>query len=396
MMTTQSITVKAHLDFHCLAERCPEHCCGSWQVILGEETIERWSQINPESLRERFLQRVVDLDLGGDIKQVLAKNADDNCANLDPDGLCELQSACSHEMLPVTCQDYPRIRIANIWREFKTTELSCPEVVRLLVESDGASLLGDRQAGMAIGGSFDVKITRYLDDLFNLVYAESKYPINVRIYFLASKINSLLLSLEQVGMTGHSLTFTRKQIRNELYECNLSYKQLRIKIPANNAERFWQLAIEMLSDVNDLGLPGIDHSDPLVRKFFSGESDKSEVYAGILALRDEVAVDVSSAYRSEMDKYVPVLFMNRGLPWNPFAQNLIATFINAAIPLALVHLLLWLDYRKHSKMNPDFLQQVIYKVERRLKHTITLYDRLESDLSLLDIHRSPELYLQIA
>ena len=97
-----------------------------------------------------------------------------------------------------------------------------------------------------------------------------------------------------------------------------------------------------------------------------------------------------------MEKYVPVLFMNRGLPWNPFADNLVATFINAAIPLALVNLVLWIHYQNKPAADSEFLINVIYKIERRLKHTTSLYEHLDTDTSLLEINRHPEFYLHIA
>jgi hypothetical protein len=394
-MPKQSLTLKSQQEFNCLAGDCPDHCCGQWLVILSRETIEHWKQIEPPSLREHFMQRIVSIDVDGKTKQALAKNENNDCANLTDDGLCELQSSCGHDMLPGTCQDFPRLRIENEWRIFDTTELSCPEIARLLVESDACELIGQQQSSHVYSNPV-TEITRSLDDLFNLVYAENKYPLNIRIYYLGSKILNLLQTFEEVGVQPYLLNFPRKQIRNELYQCRLLEKNGKIKVTSENAKRFWKLAIEMLGDIEDLGLPGIDRDNHLVNQIFTDKIDTAALYNRILDLRSEVANDVRLGYRPVMEKYVPVLFMNRGLPWNPVAQNLIATFINAAIPLALVHLLLWINYRSHSRMDSDFLQQVIYKIERRLKHTTTLYDRLEGELSLLEIHRNPEFYLEIA
>jgi hypothetical protein len=394
-MTRQTLTLKARQEFRCLAERCPDHCCGRWLVTLNDDTLARWSRIEPASLREQFLRRVVPLDVNGELKQVLAKNADNNCVNLTADGLCELQSACGHEYLPVTCQDFPRLRIANEWREFQTAELSCPEVARILVESDAAVLVGDRQTGKIQGDDPTVAITRALDGLFNMVYAEGRYAWSTRVYYLAWKILQLLQAFEQTGVQHHLLKFPRKQIRAELQDCRLSRQRGHIHVPADNAERFWRLSLEMLGDARSLDLPGIDYSDPLVKEIFSPDTDGADIYASIQALRKQVAAEVRRCYRPVMDKYIPVLFMNRGLPWNPFSLNLVATFINAAIPLALSHLILCLHFRQHGGMDGEFLQQLIYKIERRLKHTTTLYDRLDGDLSLLEIHRRPEIYLEI-
>ncbi len=394
-MPKQSLTLKSQQEFNCLAGDCPDHCCGHWLVILSKDTIEHWKKIEPPSLRKHFMQRIVTLDVDGEVQQVLAKNENNDCANITSDGLCELQSTCGHDMLPRTCQDFPRLRIENEWRIFNTTELSCPEIARLLVETDACEPIAQQQSNNIFSNPV-TEITRSLDELFNLVYAENKYPINIRIYYLGSKILHLLKTFEEAGGQPHLLKFPRKQIRNELYECRLHEKNGKITVTDENAKRFWKLAIEMIGDIEELGIPGIDRHNELVSRIFVDDVGAAAVHQRILDLRSEVANEVRTAYRPVIEKYVPVLFMNRGLPWNPVAQNLIATFINAAIPLALIHLLLWINYRSHSKMDFVFLQQVIYKVERRLKHTTTLYDRLESDLSLLEIHRKPEFYLEIA
>ena len=97
-----------------------------------------------------------------------------------------------------------------------------------------------------------------------------------------------------------------------------------------------------------------------------------------------------------MEKYVPVMFMNRGLPWNPVDDNIFATFVHATIPIALVSLTLWLNHRNSCTVDSAFLQKSIYTIERHLKHTTSIYERLNFDQSLLEMNRYPEFYLEIA
>ena len=394
-MAKQSLSLKAAKDFTCLAGDCPAHCCGPWLVKLNKEIIDSWAQIEPPSISEKFISRIDRLQLGSDSQAVLAKNENGNCSNLTADGLCELQQDCGHEMLPETCQSYPRLHIENSWRSLYSAELSCPEITRLTIESDGGLLLGNRNAKISHSNEPATKLFRAFDELFMLVLAEKKYPINVRLYYLAWKIRNVLETIEHTGLQSKLLKFTRPLIRSELNGLMLNHRKDSISIDTVMAEKFWQLAISMLGDSTDAALENI-HSDEFYQQIYSNKDQPQQLYRAISALRNEVADEVSINYRSMMEKYVPVMFMNRGLPWNPVADNIFATFVHATIPIALVSMTLWLNYRKSRTVDSAFLQKSIYTIERHLKHTTSIYERLNYDPSLLEMNRHPEFYLEIA
>lgn len=394
-MAKQSLSLKAARDFTCLAGDCPAHCCGPWLVKLDKQTIDSWAQIDPSSLSEKFISRIDTLSLGGDSQAVLSKNANGNCANLTADGLCELQQECGHEILPETCQSYPRLQIENSWRTFNSAELSCPEITRLTIESDGGLIVGNRNAKVSHSNEPATKLFRAFDELFLLVLAEKKYPINLRLYYLAWKIRNLLETIEHAGIQSKLLKFSRPLIRSELYGLMLNYRKDAISIDRPKAEKFWSLAIGMLGENTNSELENI-RNDALYRQMFSYKDQPEQLYDAISALRNEVADEVSIKYRSMMEKYVPVMFMNRGLPWNPVADNIFATFVHATIPIALVSMTLWLNHRNNHTVDSAFLQKSIYTIERQLKHTTSIYERLNFDQSLLEMNRYPEFYLEIA
>jgi hypothetical protein len=132
------------------------------------------------------------------------------------------------------------------------------------------------------------------------------------------------------------------------------------------------------------------------RSFSSYADQPGQLYQVITSLRNDVAEQVAIKYRNAMEKYIPLMFINRGLPWNPFAGNIFATYIHSAVPIALVNLALWNDYRKRQNIDIAFLQKTIYLIERQLKHTTSIYQRLNTDSSLLEMNRFPEFYLEIA
>ena len=267
-MAKQSLSLKAASDFTCLAGDCPAHCCGPWLVKLDKQTIDSWAQIEPLSNSEKFISRIDTLDLSGESQAVLAKNAGGNCANLTADGLCELQQECGHDILPDTCQSYPRLQIENSWRIFNSAELSCPEITRLTIESDGGLIVGNRNAKVSHSNEPPTKLFRAFDKLFLLVLSEKKYPINVRLYYLAWKIRNLLETIEHVGIQSKLLKFTRPLIHSELYGLMLNYSKGAISVDTTMAEKYWSLANTMLVDITNSELENI-HNDELYRQIVS-------------------------------------------------------------------------------------------------------------------------------
>ena len=110
-------------EFTCLGSKCPQDCCSNWELPLQDIDIsfyEKNTDVLGE-LREHFDFENKKICLSGT-----------SCANLNTDGLCQLQVNKGHRALPLACKEYPRIFIQNkgdIWLLAKT---SCPEIVNLI------------------------------------------------------------------------------------------------------------------------------------------------------------------------------------------------------------------------------------------------------------------------
>lgn len=112
--------------FKCTADQCEATCCAGWQIVIDEESLERYEQesgVYGETLRKR-----IDWTEG-----VFEQDGCKRCAFLNPDNLCDMYQHLGEESLCVTCTNYPRhIEEFENLREI-TLAISCPEVAGIIL-----------------------------------------------------------------------------------------------------------------------------------------------------------------------------------------------------------------------------------------------------------------------
>ena len=117
-------------QFQCLAGDCPHTCCAKWEVVIDEETAERYQQVTGplgEKLRAELRR-----DGDGDFCFALRGG---RCPFLEERDLCEIHLQLGEEATSVTCREHPRfIEDYGPFREI-TLSASCPEANRLLLAS---------------------------------------------------------------------------------------------------------------------------------------------------------------------------------------------------------------------------------------------------------------------
>ena len=113
--------------FSCIADKCEATCCAGWQIVIDEESLERYEKEQRpygEILRQR-----IDWEEG-----VFKQDSCKRCAFLKEDNLCEMYENLGEESLCATCTNYPRhIEEFENLREI-TLAISCPEVARIILE----------------------------------------------------------------------------------------------------------------------------------------------------------------------------------------------------------------------------------------------------------------------
>lgn len=112
-------------SFQCAADKCPDTCCAGWQIMIDEDALEHYMQIEGEFGGK--------LATGIDWQESCFRQHGKRCSMLRDDNLCELVIALGEENLCETCSRYPRhVEEFEGLREWSLS-LSCPVAAQIIL-----------------------------------------------------------------------------------------------------------------------------------------------------------------------------------------------------------------------------------------------------------------------
>lgn len=119
-------------DFKCIADKCSDCCCVGWEIVVDNETREKYKNIKGEFGEKIRASLVKDED--NEICFELDEN--ERCPFLNKNNLCDIIINCGEDALCSICSEHPRF-----YNEFSEViecglGLCCEEVCRLLLEND--------------------------------------------------------------------------------------------------------------------------------------------------------------------------------------------------------------------------------------------------------------------
>lgn len=145
--------------FSCIADKCPDTCCGKWQIVIDDDSLEKYEDYNGEYRDE--LRRKVNWKEG-----VFRHGRSGKCAFLRDDMLCDMYIHMGKESLCTTCREYPRHteEFENV-REISLS-LSCPEVARILMNiTDKVTFVTEEDDEDEVFDDFDYFLYSNLEDI---------------------------------------------------------------------------------------------------------------------------------------------------------------------------------------------------------------------------------------
>lgn len=118
--------------FKCIADQCPDTCCAGWQIMIDEDTLERYEAVATDKADE-FCKR---MEASVDWQEGAFKQCHGRCAMLNEQNLCDLVSQKGEAWLCETCDRYPRhIEEFDGVREMSLS-LSCPVAAQMMLERE--------------------------------------------------------------------------------------------------------------------------------------------------------------------------------------------------------------------------------------------------------------------
>ena len=116
-------------EFSCVAGACPDTCCAGWQIMIDEESLEKYGEVQG-SFGSRLKNSI-------DWMEGCFYQYDRRCAFLNEENLCDLYSELGPEALCDTCRLYPRhVEEYEGVREWSLS-LSCPIAAEMLLSWQG-------------------------------------------------------------------------------------------------------------------------------------------------------------------------------------------------------------------------------------------------------------------
>lgn len=145
--------------FNCIADKCPDTCCGKWQIVIDDDSLEKYQEYDGGYRQE--LHRRVNWKEG-----VFRHGRSGKCAFLRDDMLCDMYIHMGKDSLCTTCREYPRHteEFENV-REVSLS-LSCPEVAGILMNiTDRVTFVTEEDDEDEVFDDFDYFLYSNLEDI---------------------------------------------------------------------------------------------------------------------------------------------------------------------------------------------------------------------------------------
>lgn len=112
-------------DFTCVADKCPDTCCAGWQIVIDEDSMEKYGEV-PGAFGKRLVNSI-------DWQEGCFYQYNRRCAFLNEENLCDLYTELGAEALCNTCRNYPRHTEEYEGLRELSLSLSCPIAARMIL-----------------------------------------------------------------------------------------------------------------------------------------------------------------------------------------------------------------------------------------------------------------------
>lgn len=352
--------------FSCIADKCPDTCCGKWQIVIDDDSLEKYEDYNGEYRDE--LRRKVNWKEG-----VFRHGRSGKCAFLRDDMLCDMYIHMGKESLCTTCREYPRHteEFENV-REVSLS-LSCPEVARILMNiTDKATFVTEEDDEDEVFDDFDYFLYSNLEDIREAI-------LNV-IQDRSVDIRSRIERVIQIGASAQ-----RHYDEGDLVMWDECEEQDKPEIHGEH-EEYMLLQKQVMFLIEDLELLYDDWEDVLIESqmflFSAGEGkfvenrEKFETWWRDNSVR---AVDGESHISMEVFiEQIIVYFISIYLLGAVYDGNIdgkVNACVGHAVELYMLLMARWL--KNGDDLVMDDLIELVYRYSREIEHSDENLEQVE-------------------
>ena len=163
--------------FVCTAGDCPDTCCAGWQIMIDEDSLEKYKSVQGE-FRKR-LHNSINWE-----EECFCQN-DRRCAFLNDENLCDLYKALGPDALCDTCRLYPRHTEEFEGLRELSLSLSCPEAAKIILScKEPVRFIEEETDEEDDFDEFDFMMFSQLEDTRDVLFSilqDRKLPLTLRM-----------------------------------------------------------------------------------------------------------------------------------------------------------------------------------------------------------------------
>lgn len=270
-------------DFKCLASKCPDTCCAGWEIIIDEDTYDKYKNVKND------FGKILNSEITTYDHEPGFKLKNNNCAFLNKNLLCDIYSNLGEDYLCHTCKTFPRIiEEYGSLREI-TLSLSCPEAARLILKDSKKLNFEVIENDEFVTSYNSISADLYIQILgarqiaFDIIQKTS-FDLNTRISLLLLFASDIQEKIDSCEIS--KISEVRKKYSDSEYLMTLSSS---LDKSIDNNEKKYSLIHDYLKVFNDLEEINTDWTELLNNstdnlfkkndiKFFNSISEKFNTY----------------------------------------------------------------------------------------------------------------------
>lgn len=372
-------------EFKCIADKCEDTCCAGWEIVIDDETYEKY-----EKVEGNFGLRLKNEIIEDEGEHIFVLKGND-CAFLNKNKMCDIYSELGEDALCYTCQQYPRYTEEYGSIREVGLSLSCPEAARII--------LNDSKRVEFVLSEDDGMVTDYNDinyDMFMQIISSRKIVFDIlqdRSMPLENRIAVILKFAQDIQQKIDDNCIEEiSEIRNE-YENNEFIKKYidEIKEFRDNGEKKYNNIIKYFKEYQQLD--HINEKWPKVLEESINYFNKKESYKEYLKEHQEFN-NYHSANEFEYEQLI-VYFIFRY-----FMKAIFDYDVSAKIKLAIISMLMikelsivrWIE--KGNFIEED-LVDIAHMYSKDVEHSDENIEALQEVFETRDIFDSDEIIATI-
>lgn len=345
--------------FQCIAGSCEATCCAGWQIVIDDESLEKYKSICQNENRIEQEKRI-DWNEG-----VFYQREDRRCAFLNEENLCDMYTEWGEEALCNTCSRYPRhIEEFENVREY-TLSLSCPEAARIILgNKDKVSFVEREDDIEETDEDFDVFMYSMLEDARDVIYKiiqNRDVAISHRVELVIGMAEELQKVYEDEGVFACSEVIDAYSDVDEA-ECHgINCKEDKVDKYEKSLVHFKKLyELEVLNDI------WIQMTDETAKDIYvDGKSNYERLHLEFRVWLDENIKDHNIIWEQIMLYFISTYFCGA-----VYDDNIVGKVNMAVTSLTCIYELLLSRWLKNGRyLDFDDIVFVAYMYSRELEHS---------------------------